>query len=327
MPKCVYTAKNPWDGPHIQIFKDAGFEFQQVHDEPNVFKEDALISVLKDAEAVIAGSEPYTPRVIESLPKLRVIARAGVGFDAVNLEACDKANIAVCTTPGVNHHCVAEHTIALLMGVVRGFPMLDQKVRTGDWKRVLRPRLMGSTLGIVGLGRIGQAVATRAVGLGVKVIAHDPFANAEFVKQWNIELVDRDTLFKKSDYISLHCPATKDAVHMINAQSIATMKPGVVIINTARGALIDETALVAALKSGHVRAAGLDVFEVEPLPLTSPLLQTENILLAPHVGGMDFESIRDTNKLAAETIVGLSKGIWPTGCVQNLKGKEASYKW
>ena len=327
MPKCVYTAKNPWDGPHIQIFKDAGFEFQQVHDEPNVFKEDALISVLKDAEAVIAGSEPYTPRVIESLPKLRVIGRAGVGFDAVNLEACDKANIAVCTTPGVNHHCVAEHTIALLMGVVRGFPMLDQKVRTGDWKRVLRPRLMGSTLGIVGLGRIGQAVATRAVGLGVKVIAHDPFANAEFVKQWNIELVDRDTLFKKSDYISLHCPATKDAVHMINAQSIATMKPGVVIINTARGALIDETALVAALKSGHVRAAGLDVFEVEPLPLTSPLLQTENILLAPHVGGMDFESIRDTNKLAAETIVGLSKGIWPTGCVQNLKGKEASYKW
>lgn len=327
MPKCVYTAKNPWDGPHVKIFKDNGFDFQQIHDEPNVFQEDALISVLKDAEAVIAGSEPYTPRVIENLPKLRVIARAGVGYDAVNLDACDKANIAVCTTPGVNHHCVAEHAIALLMGVVRGFPSLDQKVRKGDWKRTPRPRLMGTTMGIVGLGRIGQAVATRAIGLGVNVIAHDPYANAEFVKQWNIELVDRATLLKRSDYISLHCPATKDAVHMINAESIATMKPGVVIINTARGALIDEKALVPALKSGKVRAAGLDVFEIEPLPLSSPLLELDNVLLAGHVGGMDIESIHDTNKLAAEIIVGLSKGVWPTGCVQNLKGKESSYKW
>ncbi len=327
MPKCVYTAKNPWDGPHVKILKEGGFEFQQVYDEPNVFQEDALISVLKDAEAVIAGSEPYTPRVIANLPKLRVIARAGVGYDAVNLGACDAANIAVCTTPGVNHHCVAEHAIALLMGVVRGFPMLDQKVRVGDWKRSPRPRLMGTTLGIVGLGRIGQAVATRAVGLGMKVIACDPFANAEFVKQWDIELVDRETIFKRSDYLTFHCPATKDAVHMVNAQSIATMKPGVVIINTARGGLIDETALVAGLKSGHIRAAGLDVFEVEPLPLSSPLLQLENVLLAGHVGGMDIESIHDTNKLAAEIIVGLSKGVWPTGCVQNLKGKESAYKW
>ena len=161
----------------------------------------------------------------------------------------------------------------------------------------------------------------------MKVIACDPYANAEFVKQWDIELVDRETIFKRSDYLTFHCPATKDAVHMVNAQSIATMKPGVVIINTARGGLIDETALVAGLKSGHIRAAGLDVFEVEPLPLSSPLLQLENVLLAGHVGGMDIESIHDTNKLAAEIIVGLSKGVWPTGCVQNLKGKESAYKW
>jgi phosphoglycerate dehydrogenase-like enzyme len=327
MPKCVYTAKNVGDGPHLAIFRDAGFDFEHIYDTPDVFVEDNLIAVLKDASAVIAGSEPYTPRVIESLPKLRVIARAGVGFDAVNLAACDKAGIAVTTTPGVNHHCVAEHTLALLLGVARGFPSLDQKVRAGTWSRKPLPRVMDRTLGIVGLGRIGQAVATRAVGIGMKVVALEPFPNAEFVAKWGIEIVDLDTLLARSDYVTLHCPATKEAIHMMNDANFAKMKDGSVLINTARGALVDEKALVRALDSGKIRAAGLDVFEVEPLPTTSPLLKYDNILFAGHVGGMDIESIRDTNKMAAETIVGLSKGIWPTGCVQNLKGREATWKW
>lgn len=326
MPKVVYTAKNPPDGPHLKIFADAGFELTFTPPGVDIFVEDNLISVLKDANAVVAGSEPYTPRVIESLPKLRVIARAGVGFDAVNLQACDKADIPVCTTPGVNHHSVAEHTIALMMGVARGFPELDRKVRVNSWSRRSRPRVMGKTLGILGLGRIGQAVATRGIGLGMKVVAYDPFPNLAFAKQHGIELLDLDTLLARSEFVSLHLPVSQETTHLINRERIAKMKKGAIVINTARGPLINEADLYDALKSGQLAAAGLDVFEVEPLTLESPLLKLDNVLVSGHVAGLDDDSLHDTNKMCADLIVGLHQGRWPEGCVQNLKGR-TGWKW
>lgn len=326
MPKVRITTTLSPVGPHNQIFKEHGFEELWMPDDRNPFIEDHLIELLQDVEAVMAGSEPYTPRVIRSLPKLRVIARTGVGFDAIDVAACDAAGIAVCTTPGVNHHSVAELTIALLMGISRGFPGLDRKVRENRWDRKALPRAMGRTLGLVGLGRIGQAVAWRAVGLGLKVIACEPYPSRDFVKQWNIELVELETLIRHSDYISLHCPMTKESRHLLNRERFAQMKPGVMVINTARGPLIDEQALYVALKSRHVAAAALDVFEVEPLPLTSPLLTLDNVLLAGHVAGCDEDSAYDTSKMCAELIVGLHEGRWPHGCVQNLKG-QSGWKW
>jgi phosphoglycerate dehydrogenase-like enzyme len=185
---------------------------------------------------------------------------------------------------------------------------------------------MGSTLGIVGLGRIGRAVATRAVGLGMNVIAFEPYPNKEFVETWRIGLTDLDDLFSRADYVSLHCPASAENRHLINANSLAKMKAGAVLINTARGGLVDEQALYDALKSGQLRGAGLDVFEVEPLPLGSPLLQLDNILLAGHVAGLDTESHRDTFIMCAETIIDLYKGGWPAECIQNLKGV-SNWKW
>ncbi|MFN5531078.1 MAG: NAD(P)-dependent oxidoreductase, partial [Planctomycetaceae bacterium] len=155
MPKVVITAKISPEGPHNAIFARHGFEVGYPPAGCDVFQEDRLIEVLSGAQAVLAGSEPYTPRVIQSLPGLRAIARAGVGYDAVNLEACDAASIPVCVTPGVNHHSVAEHAISLLMGVARGFPLLDRKVRENNWSRRPFPRVQGTTLGLVGLGRIG----------------------------------------------------------------------------------------------------------------------------------------------------------------------------
>lgn len=326
MPLCVYTAKNPPEGPHTDILRNAGFDIAFPPANCNVFIEDQLIALLKDAHAVIAGSEPYTPRVISSLPKLRAIVRAGVGYDAVNLEACDKANIPVCTTPGVNHHSVAEHTIALLMGLARGFPQLDQKVRAGRWDRKPFPRVAGKTLGIVGLGRIGQAVATRGVGLGMQVVAYEPYPVPEFNAKWNIEPLELDALLARSDYVSLHLPVTKETTNLFDKTKFALMKRGAVILNTARGALINETDLVAALKSGHLGGAGLDVFQVEPLPLDSPLLALDNVLLSGHVAGLDDQSLHDTNKMCAELVVKLSKNDWPTGCVQNLKSC-TGWKW
>lgn len=325
-PKVVITAKIDPVGPHNQIFKDNGFIELHTPADCDVFVEDQLIALARDCEAILAGSEPYTPRVIESLPKLRVIARAGVGFDAINLASCDKAMIPVCTTPGVNHHSVAEHTIAMLMAIARGFPELDRKVRQNRWDRKGYPRVMGKTIGLVGLGRIGQATAWRAAGLGMKVVAFEPFPNMEFVNKWNIELVDLDTLLARSDYVSLHCPMIKENYHLMNATRFAKMKPGAMFINTARGPLVDEKALYDALKSGHVAAAGLDVFEEEPLPLTSPLLELNNLLVAGHVAGLDHESAYDTSKMCADIIVGLHQGRWPEGCVQNLK-EVTGWKW
>ena len=226
----------------------------------------------------------------------------------------------VTTTPGVNHHSVAEHTIALLMGVARGFPDFDQRVREGRWKRIPYPRVMGSTIGLVGLGRIGQAVAIRAVGLGLKVIAYEPHADMEFCQKWSVDLVELEELFQRSDYVSLHCPATPETRRMMNAETFARMKRGSVLINTARGALVDEGALIAALQSGQLRGAGLDVFETEPLPVASPLTKMSNVLLAGHLAGLDIESQRDTLVMAAETIRGLRDGEWPEECIQNLRG-------
>jgi D-3-phosphoglycerate dehydrogenase len=326
MVRVLCTALNGESGPHFKMLADAGHECLVPDRSLDLWNNDVLIETLKGFDAVIAGSEPYPPNVIAAIPHVRVLARAGVGFDAINLKACDEAGIVVATTPGCNHHSVAEHAIAMLMALGRGFPALDQEVRRGEWNRNPYPRISECTLGLVGLGRIGQATATRAIGLGMKVLSFDPYAPADFVKKHGITMVSLDDLFRQSDFISLHSPATPDTKHMINEKSIALMKPSVVIINTARGPLIDEPALIKALQTGRVRAAGLDVFEVEPLPLSSPLIGMSNVLLAGHVAGLDNESHDATWALGAEIILKLHRGEWPADCIQNLKGI-AGWKW
>lgn len=310
----------------MQMLPAHGFEVSLAPTGANLFDENVLIDVLKDCVASVAGSEPYSRRVIAANPQLRVIARSGVGFDAVDMRACDEHRIVVATTPGVNHHAVAEHAISLLMGVARGFPRLDQTVRDGSWVRRATPRVMGATLGIVGLGRIGRAVATRARGLGMRVISVDPFANEEFAEQWQIDLVSLDDLLAQSDYVTLHSPSSPETFHMINSTSLAKMKAGSVLINTARGSLVDEPALIDALKSGHLRAAGLDVFEVEPLPMDSPLFGMNNVLLSGHIAGLDNESHYGMFAMCADTIIKLHDGEWPTERIRNLQGV-TDWKW
>jgi D-3-phosphoglycerate dehydrogenase len=307
-------------GPHLRMLKEAGFETLPSNKQAGVFQANSLIDQLQGCAAVIAGSEPYTTEILQACPELRVIARTGVGYDAIDTAACDRAGVVVAVTPGVNHHAAAEQAIALLMGVARGFPAADRMVREGRWGYVAQPRVIGSTIGILGLGRIGQAVATRAVGLGLKVIAFEPSPPEEFVQQWNIELTTLEDLLGRADYVSLHCPYSKDSHHLMDAERFAQMKKGSVFINTARGMLVDETALVAALRSGHLRGAGLDVFEVEPLPLDSELLTLPNVLLAPHLAGADNESRNDTLIMSADTLIQLSQGTWPADRIVNLKG-------
>jgi len=326
MPKVLCTALNTEEGPHIEMLERAGFTVLHAPRGRLLFDAAVLLDVAQECAGVIAGSEPWPRKVIEALPQLRVLSRTGVGFDAIDLAACDEHRVVVATTPGVNHHAVAEHTIALLMGVARGFPLRDQQVRQGTWIRVSTPRVMGRTLGIVGLGRIGRAVATRAAGLGMKLLAYDPYPPCEFAEQWNVELTGLDDLFRRSDYITLHLPMGPEVKHLINERTISLMKPEAVIVNTARGLLIDEAALYYALKDGRLRAAALDVFETEPLPTSSPLLTLSNVLVSGHVAGLDHESQFDTLTMAADTIIQLQRGGWPTERIRNLAGVR-DWKW
>lgn len=326
MPRVLVTSLSAESGPHRTLLPAGGFEVVFPSAGCNLYDNATLLQEAQGIDAVITGSEPWPRHVIAALPQLRVLSRTGVGFDAIDLAACDDHQVVVATTPGVNHHAVAEHTIALLMGISRGFPRRDQYVRKGTWLRFSTPRVMGRTLGIVGLGRIGQAVATRALGLGMKLLAYDPFPNQEFARHWQIEMTGLDDLLSRSDYVSLHLPVTPETRRMINAQSLAKMKPGTVLINTARGALVDEPALYDALKSGHLRGAGLDVFDVEPLPLSSPLLTLENVFASGHLAGLDDESQFDTLTMASDTILQLHRGDWPTERIRNLVGV-TNWKW
>ncbi len=328
MPKVVCTSLNAEAGPHFEVLAAAGWECVVADRSLDLFQPGPLTESLAGAAAVIAGSEPYTPEVIAASPELRVIARTGVGFDAVDLSACDAAGVVVTTTPGVNHHSVAEHALAMLFGVARGFPENDRRVREGRWQRIAGPRVAGSTLGIVGLGRIGQALYTRAVGVGLKVVVFEPYPPEPFVREHGVELVPFDDLLARSDYVSLHCPATAETRHLIREETIEKMKPGAVLVNTSRGALVDEAALARALESGRLRGAGLDVFEVEPLPVDSPLVELPNVMLAGHLAGLDNESHEDTFRMAAETVLALHRGEWPAHCIQNLAGKQkGDWSW
>lgn len=325
--RVICTALSTETGPHFELLHAAGFAADVPDRSRNLWDGATLIDVVRDYDAVIAGSEPYPPEVLRAIPRVRVLSRTGVGFDAIHLPTCDELGVVVATTPGVNHHAVAEHALAMLVALSRGFPARDQEVRRGAWARIPTRRLAGSTLGILGLGRIGQALATRARGLEMNVIAYDPYPPIEFARQWNVSLVSLEELWPRCDSISLHLPGGPATKHLINSATLAQMKRGAYLVNTARGSLIDEAALVDALRSGQLGGAGLDVFETEPLPTTSPLIDLPSVLLSGHVAGFDVESQFDTLTMSADTILQLYRGEWPADRIQNLKQLTGRWSW
>jgi D-3-phosphoglycerate dehydrogenase / 2-oxoglutarate reductase len=312
-------------GPCQAVLESAGFEIVYPPRGVRLYQTDLLIEHLQGVDGMIAGMEPLDRRVLES-SRLRAVARVGVGYDAIDVPAATKLGIAVTITPGTNHISVAEHTLALMLGVLRGFPQRDQDVRRGHWGRKLLPRLAGKTLGLIGLGRIGKAVVPRAQGLELNVIAHDPLADPQYAARHGVRLCSLDELLAGSDIVSLHLPCTPATAHVINRQALEKMRPGAILINTARGGLVDEDALVDALASGHLGGAGLDAFAVEPLPATSRLKEFENVLMTPHTAGVDQESIVAMSVLAAECLAGLHRGQVPDGCLVNPELGPA-WKW
>jgi D-3-phosphoglycerate dehydrogenase / 2-oxoglutarate reductase len=316
-------------GPEADILRDGGFEIRYPADSTftrGLGTEEETIRVLRGASAVVAGGEHITPKVLAALPELRVVARAGVGYDRVDIPAATKHGVVVTITPTANHASVAEHTLALLFGVARSVALNDRTMRSGKWqRRVLQPG-RGRTMGIVGLGRIGRSTAVRARALGMKVLAHELFPNQGFVKSNEIELVEFNTLLSRSDFVSLHCPLNAETTGLMNAAAFARMKPGSIFLNTARGGLVVEKDLIAALKSGHLGGAGLDVFEKEPPDPDNPLLTMDNVVLCPHLGGADTQSIADMGAEAARCVVTLYRGQWPDAAVVNPSLKEG-WRW
>jgi D-3-phosphoglycerate dehydrogenase/(S)-sulfolactate dehydrogenase len=300
-----------------RLLVDAGFEVVSRPADLSLHDPDRLIEHLQGIDAIVAGLETLNRKVLES-SKLRAIARYGVGYDAVDVPAATERGVALVITPGVNHVAVAEHTLALILAVMRAVVPRDAAVRDGSWRREYLPRLAGKTLGLVGLGRIAKAVVPRAQGFELQVIAFDPQPDRAFAESQGVRLCGLDELLAAADIVSLHLPCTAATNQMMNRNTLAQMRPGAVLINTARGGLVDEMALADALASGHLAGAGLDAFVVEPLPTSNRLSQLKNVVLSPHIAGQDHESIHAMGYLAAECLVKLYRGEpTPPGCLVN----------
>ncbi len=276
-------------------------------------KADELKKIVADYDAIIVRSGTHlTKDIIQEAKRLKVIGRAGVGVDNVDLEAATKQGVIVMNTPEGNTISTCEQTVSLLMAVARNIPQAHASVKRGEWKRsqFIGTELNQKVLGIIGFGRIGREVAHRANAFGMRVLAHDPFISKENLRQLGAEFVDFDALIKASDFITLHIPLTEQTKNIINEKTFILMKKGVYIINCARGGLVDEKALYQAIKSGKVKGAAVDVFEKEP-PEKNPLLELEQVVVTPHLGAATQEAQENVGISVAQQVVDalLERGI------------------
>lgn len=268
------------EAPEVELVVNTGLTHEELLQE--IAQADALL---------VRSATKVTAEVIEAAPRLQVIGRAGVGVDNIDVEAATRRGVVVCNSPEGNTIAAAEHTWALLLAVARNIPAANASMKAGEWKRsaFVGVELLNKTLGVLGLGKIGAEVAARARAFGMKVLANDPFVSAEQAERLGVELVELSDLLARSDFITLHVPLTKDTRGLLNAETLSQVKPGVRIINCARGGVVDEAALAEAIESGRVAAAGIDVFENEP-PTDSPLLGLDRVVLTPHLGASTAEA-------------------------------------
>jgi phosphoglycerate dehydrogenase-like enzyme len=286
------------------------FELADISDER------ALAEGLAGAWAVVAGSEHYTRGVFEALSDLRAIVRFGVGYDAIDLAAAGDHGVAVLTTPGANAEAVADMALALMLSCLRQLPERDAAVRNGTWRTdTLSRDLAQATVALVGLGAIGRAVARRLRGFGCELLVVEPHPDAAVLAEMGLATVPLDDALRRADVVTLHAALTPHTHHLIGAREIALMPAHAVIVNTSRGGLIDEAALVDALAHGRLGGAGLDVFEHEPLPADDPLLSLSKVVVAGHVSAWTPLAIATTSAAVVERLQQLLRGELPAGCL------------
>ena len=284
----------------VQIFKDRGID---VTFDPSLGKDkDKLAAVIKDYDGLaIRSASKATAKLIEAAPNLKVIGRAGIGVDNVDIPAATAKGIIVMNTPFGNSITTAEHAVALMFALARQLPAADVSTQAGKWEknRFMGVELEAKTLGLIGAGNIGSSVARKAVGIGMKVVAYDPYLTPERAVAMGVEKAELDVLLARADFITLHVPMTEATKNILSKEALAKCKKGVRIINCARGGLVDEEALAEAIKAGHVAGAAFDVFSVEPAE-TNPLFGLENVICTPHLGASTNEAQENVALQVAE---------------------------
>jgi len=290
---------HPIDSPHFRPMPEA--EFLGFIDRTDV----------SQVRGVIAGADKFTRKVLDRFLALRVISRWGIGYDAIDVSAATDLGILVTNTPGLLGDAVADLAIGLMIALARKIVAADKLVRRGGWEELSGASVWGKSLGIIGFGSTGQAVARRASGFPMVVRAYDPFPNSEAARNLGVELTSFDDLLAASDYVSLHADLNPSTAKMMNAEAFAKMKPGAFFVNTARGGLVDEAALLAALESGRLAGAALDTHAVEPPHPDNPLFQRDDVIVTPHIAFSTAESIAAVNAAVMRNLTDGMEGRKP----------------
>lgn len=311
MPERVLITTNylhPGDRVH-ELLTEAGCEVSYSRQQDRASAgSPALASAIAHAHAVIAGTDPFSHDVLEAAGELRIIARTGAGYDNVDLEAARRRGITVCHTPHVNGRSVAELTIGLMLACARNIASSAEQVRGGTWIQASGRELLGATVGIIGLGGIGKDVARLALALGMRVVAYDTAPDEAFMESAGIASRSLTRLLAESDFITIHLSLTPHTRGLIDREALALMKPSAYLINTARGAVVDEAALVEALTEHRLAGAALDVLASEPIDSGSPLLTVPNLLITPHIAGATVEARARSSVLAATQVIDFFAG-------------------
>jgi phosphoglycerate dehydrogenase-like enzyme len=318
MPRVLITARYfAVDPEPLQVLHDHRCEL--VHSEidwtlgDGNISEGRAIELLQDVDAAIISSLPLNDRVLARAEKLKVIAIRGVGYDSVDIPAATARGIPVIVAPGFTDS-VADYTFALMLAVTRQVALADRLVRADRWEVLVTTNICGKTLGIVGLGRIGKAVARRARGFDMTVLATDVVRDEVFARQYSVTYLPLPELLQRADIVSINAPLSRDTRHLIDDQALRLMKPAAYLMNTARGGLVDEQALAAALRAGRLAGAGLDVFHEEPLQ-HNPFRGLDNVVLSPHLAAYSREGLREAGVLAAQGVVTVLGGGRPEAAV------------
>ncbi len=293
-------------GEHHRLLEEAGYEIVRAR---GPLPEEEMLELAGEVDAFLCGDDAITRRVLErALPRLRVISKYGIGVDKIDVPAATELGIPVLFTPGVNHTTVSEHALMLLLALMKHLVPSVNATARGEWKRMTGHEIMGKTIGIVGLGRIGKEVAVRARAFGMTVQGYDIYWDDAFAGEHGVERVESlKSILSGADVISLHTNLTEETRGMIRAETIACMRDGVVVINCARGELVDARDMAAALESGKIGGYGTDVLDEEPPPSDHPLLGAKNCLVTPHIGSRTYESVvRQATKSVQNLTLALS---------------------
>ena len=304
----------PWfknrRAPELDRLREHGCEIL-INQQERAYNEAELMDVIPDISATIAGSEPYNDTTLAAAKVLKVIARVGVGYDMIDVAAATRRRVPVAMAFGTNHEAVADHAFALLAAACNQLPTYHQKISEGVWGARFHRSLWQGTIGIIGLGRIGRALARRCAGFDMRILANDIAPDTTYAATKGIEMVDLETLLEQSDFVSVNAPHTPQTDKMINAERLALMKPEAYIVNTARGGLIDEAALIEALRNHRIAGACLDVMATEPLPDGSPLRELDNVLLTPHCAGVSDKAVSLMLDRCVESVLAIKEGAKP----------------